>query len=329
MRVCAKQAQSNSSLSSHGFTNLTSPSIGFVSNLSQSIIREQNEDDGSRCHGSGGMMANRRTDQTRDLTSEEVQGGGGGAQKTDDDSLALLGAPWAKEGLLQRKQYWDAKGKRHKDKSWAQVFVVIHKGELRMFIFGSGGGSGAGSGAGGKGAMGGGNWLSNAQAVGELSLCHSLSSALPSGYNKERPYAFVLTLGSGCSYFFQAGTSELVNEWVSTCNYWSARLSKEPLTGGVSNMEYGWKEVEEGGSGVSGGKEKVIYDWNPPVPPMSMSSAWGNEEEQLNRLRIHCGYLQDELEKHNALRKRMVRLVSLGFPFFIFFYFFYPCCFWY
>lgn len=55
----------------------------------------------------------------------------------------------------------------------------------------------------------------------------------------------VLTLSSGAVYFFQAGTEELVNEWVQTCNYWAARQSKEPLAGGVSNMEYGWKRVSE------------------------------------------------------------------------------------
>ena len=53
----------------------------------------------------------------------------------------------------------------------------------------------------------------------------------------------VLTLANGGVYFFQAGTEELVNEWVSTCNYWAARQSKEPLVGGVSNMEYGWNRV--------------------------------------------------------------------------------------
>jgi len=55
----------------------------------------------------------------------------------------------------------------------------------------------------------------------------------------------VLTLASGAVYFFQAGTEELVNEWVQTCNYWAARQSKEPLAGGVSNMEYGWNRVSE------------------------------------------------------------------------------------
>jgi PH/SEC7 domain-containing protein len=53
----------------------------------------------------------------------------------------------------------------------------------------------------------------------------------------------VLTLANRGVYFFQAGTEELVNEWVSTCNYWAARTSKEPLAGGVSNMEYGWNRI--------------------------------------------------------------------------------------
>lgn len=55
----------------------------------------------------------------------------------------------------------------------------------------------------------------------------------------------VLTLASGAVYFFQAGTEELVNEWVQTCNYWAARQSKEPLAGGVSNMDYGWNRISD------------------------------------------------------------------------------------
>lgn len=79
-----------------------------------------------------------------------------------------------------------------------------------------------------------------------LQLAHSLAHALPPpGYNRQRPYCMVLTLASGAVYFFQAGTEELVNEWVQTCNYWAARQSKEPLAGGVSNMEYGWNRVSD------------------------------------------------------------------------------------
>jgi hypothetical protein len=69
-----------------------------------------------------------------------------------DEELALLGAPWAKEGMLCRKHFYEAENKRAKSKNWLDVFVVIQKGELSMFTFGEHGG-------GGTTAVGGGNWL--------------------------------------------------------------------------------------------------------------------------------------------------------------------------
>lgn len=108
------------------------PTLGFASSLSHTIIRETQEDDTGSVHSTDSNST------TISITDEE---------------LALLGAPWAKEGMLSRKQYWESTSKRAKDKRWMDVFVVIQKGEMKMFIFGdhSSGGSGA--------AVGGGNWL--------------------------------------------------------------------------------------------------------------------------------------------------------------------------
>ena len=107
------------------------PALGFASNLSHTIIRETQEDD-VRSIGSDGSAD----------TSVSIS----------DEELALLGAPWAKEGMLCRKQYWESAGKRAKSKTWQDVFVVIQKGNLDMFIFGE-------RGAGGAENVGGGNWL--------------------------------------------------------------------------------------------------------------------------------------------------------------------------
>lgn len=108
-----------------------SPTLGFASNLSHTIIREAQEDD------------------DRSVRSAES---GSTTISITDEELALLGAPWAKEGMLCRKRYWESSGKRAKDKAWMDVFVVIQKGELNMFTFG-------GHGGGGSGVVGGGNWL--------------------------------------------------------------------------------------------------------------------------------------------------------------------------
>ena len=107
------------------------PALGFASNLSHTIIREAQEDDG-------------RSARSDESASTEVS--------ITDEELALLGPPWAKEGMLTRKQYWEAAGKRAKAKNWSDVFAVVSKGEMKMFTFGDGPGMGAH-------AVGGGNWL--------------------------------------------------------------------------------------------------------------------------------------------------------------------------
>ena len=75
-----------------------------------------------------------------------------------------MGPPWAKEGMLCRKQYWESTGKRAKSKDWKDVFVVIQKGDLSMLILGEhSGGSGA--------VVGGGNWLVCSAMDGLARLC--------------------------------------------------------------------------------------------------------------------------------------------------------------
>ena len=147
-------------------------------------------------------------------------------------------------------------------------------------------------------------------------------------------------------YFFQAGTEELVNEWVSTCNYWAARQSKEPLAGGVSNMEYGWNRVLDGTAPTDTADEKdhsdtlsvrsarsnrssrsrlskkdfftmrsatspyeriVVHDWRAPVPSTVASAH--DEETQLESLQRHLTNLKQDFKQHNELRTPMAQLV--------------------
>ncbi|KNZ80519.1 PH and SEC7 domain-containing protein C11E3.11c [Termitomyces sp. J132] len=309
-------------------SSFLTPTLGFASNLSHTIIREAQEDDDRSIH----------SDASDDTTIS-----------ISDEELALLGAPWAKEGILCRKQYWESTGKRARDKSWMDVFVVIQKGELNMFTFGD-------HSSGATGTFGGGNWLANAQSVGQVHLAHSLAHSLPPpGYNRQRPYCMVLTMANGAVYFFQAGTEELVNEWVSTCNYWAARTSKEPLAGGVSNMEYGWNRVIDNlptgrsqpetesvkdytdAMSVKSGRstrskfggwrdgsttiramhspwaeKTMVNDWKAPLPPIV--SSVHDEETQLEALRKHVLSMKKDLEKHNDLREPMTALYQPRTP---------------
>jgi hypothetical protein len=217
------------------------PSIGFANSLSQTIIREEN-------HPS--------TSQTSIGEDEEIQ----------EHALVLSGPPWAKEGVLKSKRHLDSNLKKSKQKGWSESFVVIDKGQMRLFQFDS-------HRTNTSNHVGGGNWQQNANMVGSFLLRQTLASELPApGYSRQRQYVWALTLPSGSVYFFEAGTGELVKEWVATANYWAARTSKEPLKAGVSNMEWGWgdcvaisdDDLSDDESSVLGSQRSTMEVQRPP-----------------------------------------------------------------
>lgn len=233
-------------------------SIGFANALSQAIIREENA-----------AMDN-------ESGSISVPGG-----LLDDEALTLEGAPWAKEGLVKHKHHLETPGKRAKERGWVDCFAVISKGKLTLFAFNTST-KAASMGrkaltkynAGGRAAsvgaprVGGGDWMENAEQLNVFLLRQTIASTLPSpGYSKTRPHVWALSLPSGAVHLFQVGTPEIAHEFMSTANYWCARLSKEPLSGGVSNVEYGWSDTVINPAFIE-------RPFSPPVnaPPVSLQN---------------------------------------------------------
>ncbi|KAJ9297006.1 hypothetical protein DTO271G3_4767 [Paecilomyces variotii] len=300
-------------------------SIGFANALSQAIIRE---------------------DSSKSITSIEE------FPRTtpllEDETLELAGAPWAKEGNLKHKHHLDAVDKKAKDRNWNECFAVIQQGWMRLFSFNASTKSMRQKKArNGSGIVGGGNWMENAEEVWKFLLRQTIASALPPpGYSKSRPHVWALSLPTGAVHLFQAGTPEIVKEFVTTANYWSARLSKEPLIGGVSNIEYGWSDSvinsavihadtrsPPGSAGAArpslqssirssldqqGVRPKLpadrvtISDWAPPQQSMVASNL--PEEEQLNALQNYVKNVEAELQKHNELRPAMILAFSPKHP---------------
>ena len=297
-------------------------SIGFANALSQAIIREETAG----------------TEQTE----ESIRA----APLLEDESLELAGAPWAKEGILKHKHHLDSVDKRSKERNWVESFAVIEKGCMRLFSFSMNAKSMRQKMKHQKmpgGVVGGGNWMDSAEALGNFSLRQTIASALPPpGYSKTRPHVWALSLPTGAVHLFQVGTPEIVKEFVSTANYWSARLSKEPLVGGVSNIEYGWGDTiinsalihNDGQPSTCGGNgprpslqssirssidqgssrpklpgDKVtINDWTPPSQSMVASVLL--EVDQLRALMTYVKNIEEELQKHNELRPAMLLAFS-------------------
>ncbi|RHZ49057.1 hypothetical protein CDV55_101043 [Aspergillus turcosus] len=300
-------------------------SIGFANALSQAIIRE---------------------DSAHSITSVEEEGT---AHLLEDETLQLAGAPWAKEGNLKHKHHLDSVDKRAKDRNWNDCFAVIQQGWMRLFSFSNTaktmrqkpkqrphGGV----------VVGGGNWTENAQEIWKFLLRQTIASALPPpGYSKSRPHVWALSLPTGAVHLFQAGTPEIVREFVSSANYWSARLSKEPLVGGISNIEYGWSDAVINSALVhadsnrtppsSGHRPSIqssirssidqqgvrprlpadrvhISDWAPPQQSMAASAL--PEEDQLKALQTYVKNVEDDLSRHNELRPAMMLAFSPRHP---------------
>lgn len=172
----------------------------------------------------------------------------------EDDTLALQGAPWAKEGMVKHKHHMETTDRKAKDRNWTECFAVISKGKLTLFDFNKTSKTQSMGRKGpfnkpGKAAsvaakqVGGGDWMENAEQLDSFILRQTIASTLPTpGYSKARPHVWALSLPSGAVHLFHVGTPEIAVEFMTTANYWSARLSKEPLAGGVSNIEYGWSD---------------------------------------------------------------------------------------
>ena len=243
-------------------------SIGFANALSHAIIREE-----------GSLMQEPSIDGELSLM--------------EDEDLGLAGAPWGKEGMVHHKHHLETTDKKAKDRSWNECFAVVEKGWLRLFSFNKPSTRhkpsrlGLGVKSAGPAVVGGGNWTENAEAVGAFMLRQTQAIILPPpGYSKTRQHVFALTLPNGAIHLFQVGTTEILREFSQTVNYWSARLSKEPLVGGVSNVEYGWSDnvinsalVANTESGRASIKESVSGSRtatpvnNTVYPPSSASAA--------------------------------------------------------
>lgn len=311
------------SLGSHFAAGDYQQAIGFANALSQAIIREE------------GMTIASDEEFTRV------------APLLEDETLELVGAPWAKEGILKHKHHLESVDKKAKDRAWSECFAVVEKGYMRLFSFSMNSKSmrhknkmrpSAGS------VVGGGNWMDNAEALDSFPLRQTIASALPPpGYSKSRPHVFALSLPTGAVHLFQVGTPDIVREFVCTANYWSARLSKEPLMGGVSSMEYGWSEnvinpaliQKDSAPSVQGhmprpsvtsslrssmdhatgapkarlpGDKVVLSDWSPPTSSMMASTLM--EVDQLRALTDYVKNIEAELGHHNELRAPLLIAVS-------------------
>ena len=169
-------------------------------------------------------------------------------------------------------------------------------------------------------------YVSRLPLVYQLDLAHSVADMLPTRtLTSRRPHSWALIQSDGSVHLFQAQDDVTAQRWAAQCTYSAARVSKEPLSGGVSNIDYGWRHVSgEGPSelprrshshasllsrvlqrvpGRKQGQTAALGEWVPPLgtPPHSELS----EAEQARHCRQYANYLGEQLREHEAVRQPM------------------------
>jgi hypothetical protein len=246
-------------------------------------------------------------------------------QHTELPTTYTSNAPYYKEGMVTRKHLLEKANHKAKHRDWKDCFMVIDRSQLRMYKLDanshkysiirstimanrtsiSDNASQVSDSSSEAHAVGGGDWLSNAQLIGIIDLKHTLATPLTSGYSRQRQHAFALQQPSGGVYLFQAGSNEQIQEWVSTCNYWAARESKEPMAAAVGSMEYGWCNCLERSPPLD---DITIHEWRAPLLPTISSLL--EEAAQLDALHKYVQELNNELDQHHDIKPKMELLFS-------------------
>ncbi|KAK5801674.1 hypothetical protein F5H01DRAFT_284071 [Linnemannia elongata] len=292
-----------------------------------------------------------------DSSNKPGEGGSEDFMLQDDDSVSIqeqkdlwhqhhLQTRYRMEGILWRKHLLERADKKAQHRAWRQLLVVLDLERGTLSMFRSDGLLPSIS------AQPQSNSASLAPPFNDsdasvplfddIPLQHTITNILPPpGYSASRRHVFALQLFTGAVYLFQTKTPQECESWARTCNYWASRTSKEPLIGGVVNMEYGWGRALDGvimalqaeesasttssgidmvesprpmqssvnahmGSSMPAGDRITLFEWTEPMPTMSQSLL--TEEEQMQALKRYVASLESEMEVHQEHRVPMMRL---------------------
>ncbi|KAK3825049.1 MAG: hypothetical protein J3Q66DRAFT_278880 [Benniella sp.] len=217
------------------------------------------------------------------------------------------------EGILWRKHLLERTDKKAQHRAWRQLLVVVDPDHGTLSMFRSDGSlpkaqpstyhqpHGSTSSLPTSSSLPLGDRDADMPLFDEIPLQHTITNILPPpGYSSSRRHVFAVQLHTGAVYLFQTTSPQECEAWARTCNYWAARTSKEPLLGGVVNMEYGWGLHGSLGDSIS------LFEWTAPMPTMTASKL--TEEDQMLALRKYVASLESDMEVHQDHRLPMTRL---------------------
>jgi hypothetical protein len=133
-----------------------------------------------------------------------------------------------------------------------------------------------------------------------FSLIHSYADV--HYHSPVRPFCFALRLADHGLYLYEAPSDSAQRSWISTINYWAGRKSREPMRGGMGNVEYGWNII--------------LAEQKVPKPANSIPSSERKSDDRLGsmdkkKLKI-AKWIEVPLSTRLISNKEEVSLIHLG-----------------
>lgn len=145
------------------------------------------------------------------------------------------------------------------------------------------------------------DWQADEKAspLGILEMNHTFTTSIPPpGWNGQRPHVFRVETGEGGLWLFESMDMFAVQAWVEAANTTAAKISKGPLTGAVSNIDYGWGPKWD--NSTSEFTMENVPVWFPPSPCMVKSTL--ELTYQYYDLEAQIEVLHIELNRHRELK---------------------------
>ncbi|KAF9434062.1 hypothetical protein BGZ76_008636 [Entomortierella beljakovae] len=259
MRAGSDYSQNSSSSRLSNFTMTASPTAASTATSMTTPSTSQNSLVSLQSH-----MATCMAPGQEDYTNLHVQSQHGiDPQQKEQLHQQHILSRYRMEGILWRKHLLERTDKKAPNRAWRQLLVVVDIDQGTLSMFRSNGKlpkpSSSSSSTNSNINHNNGQSISSSSTTSqildfdadmplfdEIPLQHTITNILPSpGYSSSRRHVFAVQLFTGAVYLFQTSSPRDCEAWARTCNYWAARTSKEPLIGGVVNMEYGWGRALE------------------------------------------------------------------------------------
>ncbi|KAI8982585.1 hypothetical protein BDB01DRAFT_793285 [Pilobolus umbonatus] len=208
-----------------------------------------------------------------------------------------------KQGLVMRKHVMESTDKKARNRQWQLCYLVMNESELIMYRACQDKSrrrkSVMSSTSSVQTIMGDHQWTpnENCPALDRIEMSHTHTVALPHpGWNSQRPHVFRMETSEGGIWLFESIDMFAVQAWVESANKVAARISKSPLKGAISNVDYGWGPMWDKYSGI----ENVPL-WYPTAPCMIQSNLNLKDQHKDILSQIEC--LDQEWIKHKSLQK--------------------------